>query len=130
MSTRHYTPRADVILVPLGDQHALIDPRGEQVYVLNAAAAELWQALGADPRCGSEPLPLLSPACGGSESDAAVDAFLAELVERGLVVAGAAPPAGGERLGALPLSGRPAIIAQAPLQVAANTCNDPFKTMW
>jgi hypothetical protein len=51
-------------------------------------------------------------------------------MERGLVSVAAAAAATSAPLPVEILAERPAIVAQAPLQVAANTCNDPFKTMW
>jgi len=105
-------PRPTAFLVNIAGRHTLVDGVGERLFVLNDAAARVWREL----------------ADGILPRTPAAQAFAGELAALELVP-GRSLPAATEPDG----NDVPCILAQAPLQVAANTSDlSPFSSdpMW
>lgn len=104
--------RAGAFLVAIDGRFALVDQQLEQVHILNAAGAWVWTRLG-------------TPVAVPAEFRAATAAFVRELERLGLLgdVSGAEAIAPAGALGE-----PPAVLSSVPLQVAANTSADPFRT--
>ena len=112
MSIQSHYRRTGAFLVAIDGRFALVDQQLEQVHILNAAAAWVWTRLGTAAKVPAE-------------FRAATAAFLDELERLGLLAdaptTDAVPPAGA-------LGEPPAVLSSVPLQVAANTSADPFRT--
>jgi hypothetical protein len=101
-----------VTLVAVGQEFALLDGRDARLFILNAAGARVWADLGH----------------GGAVAREHRE-FVAELRREGLLQEAPCPASAAE----VPAAGHdaPAILAKAPLQVAANNSVDPFSgTGW
>ena len=114
MSTSSAYRRRDVFLVAIDGRFALVAQALEQVHILNGAGAWVWSRLG-----GRAEVPAaLQPATA---------AFLQELDR--LQLLGREPPTSPiEAAGTL--TEAPAVLSSSPLQVAANTSDDPFESEW
>ena len=106
--------KGNVFLVDIGDQHALVDQQSEKVHILNGPAAWVWSCLGTDA-----PVPDALAADVRAFLDALEDRQLLgrEQVDEELSTTGQP-------------TGRPQLMATAPLQVAAGNSDDPFGDDW
>ena len=107
MKNTAYEPRADAVLVDLGERHALIDPQSERIHILNQGAAWIWQHLEARIETAN-----------ANDADV-LDDFLGFLNAEGLIQECARPV--GQATVRLPMA--PVVHGTEPLEVAANNSN-------
>ena len=104
----------NVFLVEIDGQYALIDQGHEQIHLVNEAGAWVWSRLG-----GPAEIPT-----------AAQDGVLTFLNDLNRLQLLSSTPA-QNLIGAMgALAEPPKVLSSTPLQVAANTSDDPFRSSW